>query len=153
MVSPNSPVPWPGLRWIPEGSCELFDSIPYNLSSALEAFCEGTSVISFLLPHPGLKALLQAFVTPYLRLHCYILSQLFLILPVGDKEESKNPIPYVLRGLWLPSVICFLDKTKVPLISCFPKLFPFLLLCPHCLWHKSGHAVARWDLSSPSGVP
>lgn len=39
VVSQNlSPVPQPGLRKRSEGPCEVFDSIPYTLSPALENF-------------------------------------------------------------------------------------------------------------------
>lgn len=50
-------------------------------------------------------------ITPNLRVCFYILHQLFLILPVGDKQESKKQLS-VLKALLFPSVIYSLDETK-----------------------------------------
>lgn len=68
-------------------------------------------------------------ITPNLRVCFYILHQLFLILPAGDKQESKETALCVLKALLFPSVIYFLDKTK-PTYLVPSETFPFFTALP-----------------------
>lgn len=133
----------------------MLDSIPHTLVPALEGF--QWRQFCNILPLPTLRVyssptgcrILQE-ITPNLRVCFYILHQLFFILPVGDKQESKKNSSLCIESFVIP-LSYLLSRQNQTHLSCAFWNFSFfccfaqivsdmnIQIWPHC---------TRWDLSS-----